>query len=234
MLLEHFTLLSLSLLHKISSGTIYALKCAQTQRNEYKKCEYFAGDLVGCNSEGEFYKRLVRFMIVGLKNSIPYVIKSYLETKINADWLKEELIDRLGTIFKSGFNVKTIVCDNHPLILSSSKNMPQHFNQDRAELFIWYELRKIYLFYDAFHLMNNIRNNLLNCKRFIFPSFKFDAFKDPINVPGGEIKWKFFYDVHEKETQQLMVIRSGCFYELWLNGFKHGKQKELQTAKSLR
>ena len=86
MLLEHFTLLSLSLLHKISSGTIYALKCAQTQRNEYKKCEYFAGDLVGCNSEDEFYKRLVRFMIVGLKNSIPYVIKSYLETKINADW----------------------------------------------------------------------------------------------------------------------------------------------------
>ena len=48
--------------------------------------------------------------------------------------------------------------------------------------------------------MKNIRNNLLNYKRFIFPSFKFHRFKDPINVPGGEIKWKFFHGVHEKDA----------------------------------
>ena len=78
-----------------------------------QKCEkYFAGDLVICNSEGELYKGLVCFMIVGLKNSIPYVINSCPEIKINADWLKEELIDCLGILFKYSFNV--IVCDNHP------------------------------------------------------------------------------------------------------------------------
>ena len=61
-----------------------------------QKCEeYFVGDLVGCNSKSELYKGLVCFMIVGLKNFIPYVIKSSAETKINADWLKEELIDCL-------------------------------------------------------------------------------------------------------------------------------------------
>ena len=64
MLLGHFPLPSLSLLHKISSSTIDGAKCAQTQRNEGKisndvclmfdemylqKCEeYFVGDLVGC------------------------------------------------------------------------------------------------------------------------------------------------------------------------------------------
>ena len=37
--------------------------------------------------------------------------------------------------------------------------------------------------------MKNTRNDLLNYKRFIFPSFKFDGFKDPISVPGGEIKF---------------------------------------------
>ena len=74
MLLEHFQLPSLSLLHKISSGKIDAVKCAQTLRNEGKissdvclmfdemylqKCEeYFAGDLVGCNSEGELCQRI--------------------------------------------------------------------------------------------------------------------------------------------------------------------------------
>ena len=211
MLLEHFPLPSLTLLHKISSGTIDAVQCAQTLRNEGKissdvclmfdemylqKCEeYFAGDLVGCNSEGELYKGLVCFMIAGLKNSIPYVIKPSPETKIKADWLKEELIYCLGTLPKPGFNVRAIASDNHPSHVSSFKNLLQHFNQDPDELFIWYELRKIYLFYDAVHLMKNIRNNLLNYKRFIFPSFKFDGFKDPINVSGGETKWKFFHDV---------------------------------------
>ena len=46
----------------------------------------------------------------------------------------------------------------------------------------------------------NISNDLLNYKGFIFASFKFDDFKDLINVPGGEIKWKFFRDFHEKDA----------------------------------
>ena len=53
-----------------------------------KREEYVVGDLVGCNSEGELCKGLVCFMMAGLKNSIPYVIKSSPETRINADWLK--------------------------------------------------------------------------------------------------------------------------------------------------
>ena len=96
MLLEHFPLLSLSLWDKIRGGTINAVNCAQTLRNEgrissdvclifdemdLQKCEeYFVGDLVGCNSECGLYKGLVCFMIVGLKDSIPYVTKSSPET----------------------------------------------------------------------------------------------------------------------------------------------------------
>ena len=34
--------------------------------------------------------------------------------------------------------------------------------------------------------MKNIENNLLNHKRFISASFKFDGFKDPIDVPYVE------------------------------------------------
>ena len=144
--------------------------------------------MVGCNNESKLYKGLVCFMTVGLKNSIPYVIKSSPETKINVDWLKEELIDCLKILSQSGFSVKAIICDNHPSNVSSFKNLLKHFNQDPDELFIWYELRKIYVFYDAVHLVKNIRNNLLNYKRFIFLSLKLDGFKDPFNVPGGEIK----------------------------------------------
>ena len=133
------------------------------------------------------------------------MIKSSPETKINADWLKEELISCLGTLSKPGFNFRGIVCDNYPPNVSNFKNLLQDFNQDPDELFIWFDRRKIYLFYDAAHLMKNIRNNLLNYKRFIFPSFKFDGFKDPINVPGGEMKWKFFFMTF---TRKILSFRS--------------------------
>ena len=211
MLLEHFPLPSLSLLHKISSGTIDAVKCAQTLRNECKissdvclmfdemylqKCEeYFAGNLRGCNSEGELYKGLVCFMIVGLKSSIPYVIKSSLEAKINADWLKEELTDCLGILSKPGFNIRATVCDKQPWNALSFKNLLQHFNQDPDEFFILHELRKIYLFYDAAHLVKNIQNNLLNYKRFISPLFKFDGFKDRLTFQVEKQNGNFFMTI---------------------------------------
>ena len=38
----------------------------------------------------------------------------------------------------------------------------------------------------------------MKCKRFIFPPFEFSRFKDPVNVPRGEIAWKTFHDVFER------------------------------------
>ena len=52
--------------------------------------------------------------------------------------------------------------------------------------------------FDVVHLIKIVRNNLLKCKRFIFPPFEFSRFKDPVNVPGGEIAWKTFHDVFER------------------------------------
>ena len=37
-------------------------------------------------------------------------------------------------------------------------------------------------------------------KRFIIPSFEFSGFRDLINVPGGEIGWKTFHDVFERDA----------------------------------
>ena len=55
-----------------------------------------------------------------------------------------------------------------------------------------------------------------------------------VNCGGFQISKPHFLQTVTLETQQLMVIRSHHFYELWLNGFEHGKQKELSTMKSLR
>ena len=56
----------------------------------------------------------------------------------------------------------------------------------------------IYLFFDPVHLLKNIHNNLFNSQRFIFRSFKFDQFFDPIDVPGGAISWKSLHEVYDK------------------------------------
>ena len=52
---------------------------------------------------------------------------------------------------------------------------------------------KTYQFFD-------IRNNLLKQKKFIFPQFSFDDFKDMIEIPNGFISWQTFY-VYEKDSK---------------------------------
>ena len=64
-----------------------------------------------------------------------------------------------------------------------------------------------YLSYDAVNLIKNVRNSLLKCKRFIFPPFEFSGFKDPINVPRGEIAWKTFHGVFERDTNLHASLR---------------------------
>ena len=39
----------------------------------------------------------------------------------------------------------------------------------------------------------------MNYKRFIFPAFEYDALEDPISFKGGQISWKLFHDLFEKD-----------------------------------
>ena len=56
------------------------------------------------------------------------------------------------------------------------------------------------MLHGAVHLIKNVRNNLLNYKRFIFPAFEYNGFEDPISFKGGQISWNLFYDVFEKDS----------------------------------
>ena len=117
-------------------------------------------------------------MIVGLKGSIPYVIKSSPETNIDANWLKTKLLDSLEILSNCGFRVRAIVCDNHPSNVSSFKKLLDHVNQNPDELYMLHKSKKVYLCYDAVDLIKNVRNHLLKRKRFIFPPFEFSGFRD--------------------------------------------------------
>ena len=54
-------------------------------------------------------------------------------------------------------------------------------------------------FFWIVHLSNNIRNNLLNKKRFVFPSFSFSGFCDDIHFTWGKFSKKLLNIVYGKD-----------------------------------
>ena len=58
-----------------------------------KMAQYYSGEYVGKNEQGELYKGIVAFMVVGLKKSIPYVIQATPEVTFTGAWLAE-MIDK--------------------------------------------------------------------------------------------------------------------------------------------
>ena len=122
-----------------------------------KSQEYFGGEIIGCDDEGELYKGkgIVCFMTVGLKESIPYVMKSLSETNIDTNWLKTELLDSTEILSNCDFRVRAIVCNNHPLNASSFKKLLKHVNQNPDKLYMLHKSRKIYVCCNAVHLIKN-------------------------------------------------------------------------------
>ena len=106
--------------------------------------EYFAGDFFGADEDGELFKGIVCFMIVGLQSDVPY-------------------------------HAFTTIC-----------------------LVLW---KKDISVLRHFILVKNVRNNLLNRKRFLFPSFRFTGFYDDITVQGGDISWRLLHQVREKDEE---------------------------------
>ena len=125
-----------------------------------KSQEFFWGEMIGCDDEGELYQGIVCFMIVGMKESIP----SPPETNIDANWVKAELLESLEILSNCDFHNRAIVCDNHPQNVSSFKKLLEHVIENPDELYMLYKSRKICFCYDAIHLIRNVPNNLLKCK----------------------------------------------------------------------
>ena len=69
-----------------------------------------------------FLKSILVFMIVNLKKSFPYVIKSCPQTKINGDIVFLEVKESLSVLKSAGFNVHSIVADNHSTNVSGAAN----------------------------------------------------------------------------------------------------------------
>lgn len=222
-LLDEFPLPSFSLLKKLSSGGIEPLKALKVLLDEEKvsndcvllldemylqKCsEYHGGKYHGVDDEGNFYKGVLVFMIVSLKKSIPYVIKSCPEVKISAQLIFDEIIESLSALFSIGFKVRAIISDNHASNVSGFNKLIETYGSNAANHFFHYNGQKIYVMFDSVHLLKNIRNNLFNSKRFIFPEFKFDGFIDPVTVSAGEISLHLLNNVYDRDEKLSANLR---------------------------
>ena len=129
-------------------------------------------------------------MTVSLKKSVPFVVKAIPEVKIEGKWLSEQIDKTLLSLHSLGFHVYAVISDNHSTNVNAFQKLVAKYENGDCVNSIWHpsnKHNKIYFFYDSVHLVKNVRNNLLNSKRFIFPSFDFNKFYDGIHVPSGEI-----------------------------------------------
>ena len=60
-----------------------------------KATQYHSGKYVEADNEGNLYKGIIAFMIVGLEESIPYNVKAILEVKFSGEWLADKMSVKL-------------------------------------------------------------------------------------------------------------------------------------------
>ena len=169
-----------------------------------KEANYQGGDFIGADTDGTLYKGVVCFMIVGLKESVPIVIKAIPEVTIAGEWLKDEMLKSIEDLLALGFRVRAVVSDDHSSNVSAFNMVRKKFKSKSKYFFVFTcDLGdfKIYLFFDSTHLVKNCRNNLLLKKKFVFPAFSFDQFEKAINLPHGFLNWSLLHRVHEMDQK---------------------------------
>ena len=218
LLLKQFALPSFSLLNKIKQGgvdSIKALKLLKEKRKIsedvvlmademylQKAAEFAGGEYIGEDENGDLYKGIVAFMVVGVKSSTPYVIKATPEVTIKGKWLADEIDGCVSLLAENGFRVRAVVTDNHSTNVNAFKVLKKK-HKSESEYFIEHPKnhgKKTYLFYDNVHLLKNIRNNLLSNKKFVFPAFDFTFGDKTISSPDGYIAWSDLHRLHEKDA----------------------------------
>ena len=168
-----------------------------------KEASYRSGDYVGEDEEGELYKGLACFMILGLKQSVPHVIQAIPEVTITGEWLAEKISASLHSLAQTGFTDRGIVTDNHNSNVNAFKSLKQKFGKG-DQLFIQHPSnphKNIYLFFDTPHLIKNVRNNLLNSRRFVFPQFDYEKDGIEIHCPAGYLAWSDLHQIFEHDVK---------------------------------
>ena len=140
-------------------------------------------------------------MIVGLKESVPYVIKFSPQTGISDDWLKNEVLECLDVLIKYGFNTTTIICNkNHQTF-----QLPKRYANVQittVAVCLYYTSQEKFIFpLIPFIVLKTFEIIHLIITDFCFHPLNSNRFKDSIHVTGGELKWEMLHDIFERGAQ---------------------------------
>ena len=117
----------------------------------HKKCvEYCGGEFFGSNINNELCKSNVCFMIIGLKENVPYFVKVAPVTFLNSELLKDELLNCLELLITGRFNMRADICDNHAANVSAFTKLILQFGEDNESLFInfqWKSINKRFIYF---------------------------------------------------------------------------------------
>ena len=99
-----------------------------------KEVQYHQGQLLGTDQDGNLYKGIVTFMIVGLRKNIPFVVRAVPESKIEGKWLSQHIDECLKSLHQVGFEVHAVISDNHATNNQSLVSLATH-SQSRLNSF---------------------------------------------------------------------------------------------------
>ena len=145
-MLKKFPIPSISLLNKIQQGGVNSIKALKVLRENgkisndcilmldemylEKPTQYHSAEYVGADDEGNLYKGRVAFMIVGLKESIPYIVQAIPEVKFSGEWLADKMSNCIDDLTSVEFCVRGIVTDNHASNVRAFSSPTAIFNSD--------------------------------------------------------------------------------------------------------
>ena len=128
---EKFPMPSLSLLSNIQQGGAEVLKVLKTLYEKgsisrycisiidemylQKSVQYQLGEYVGVDEERNLYKGIFAFVVVGLKQSIPFVVQAIVHVTFNGQWLAEKFSDNIDILIEIVLCVRGMVTENHSI-----------------------------------------------------------------------------------------------------------------------
>lgn len=141
-----------------------------------KRLDFRGDNLFGVaeNESNAAAQHVQAFMIRSLKSNYKEIVRLVPVYKQNSDFLMENLLDVIDTLERTGFHIVLLTSDNSSINSNVIRNLTNNGNQS-----FFYSKnhpdRKIFILFDAPHLIKCIRNCWINCrtedKTFFYPSF---------------------------------------------------------------
>ena len=103
---------------------------------------------------------MATFMVVGLKQSIPFAVQAIPEVTINGQRLCDKIASNIENLGNAGFRVRGLVADNHSHNVHAFTSLKDLFDSE-SKLVLSIQLtmtRKRTCFFGTFHLIKNIKN----------------------------------------------------------------------------